>query len=250
MAAQPSPPPAWGQRTDTAPPAGGAGGPRPRTVWIVVAVAVLLVVAVVVGISTLTGDDEAAPPAATSESTGPPTDAPTTSEDPSDEPSEPEETGDAAGTRDDPFAAGEPVTAGGWTTTIGPTDVDAWPALSAAMSDVELAQYAPPEGTSYVVAPMTVTFADGDPVNLGSFEVSYVGASGTSYAVIGSTCRLALDDFFPTSDVYEQAEVTGTVCTDVPVADAPGGTWRVALNIYDDSSSSASTDFEGFVAVD
>jgi hypothetical protein len=217
-------------------------------------VAVLLVVAVVVGISMLTGDDETTPSAATSESAAPsqdPSQDPsTTAADPSDEPSAPEETGDAAGTREDPFAAGEPVTAGGWTTTIGPTDVDGWPALSAQMSAVELEQYAPPEGTSYVVAPMTVTYADGDPANLGSFEVSYVGASGTSYAVIGSTCRLALDDLFPTSDVYEVAEVTGTVCTDVPVADAPGGTWRVALNIYDDSASSASTDYEGFVAVD
>jgi hypothetical protein len=97
---------------------------------------------------------------------------------------------------------------------------------------------------------MTVTYADGVPADLGSFEVSYVGASGTSYAVIGSTCRLALDDLFPTSDVYEEAEVTGTVCTDVPTADAAGGTWRVALNIYEDSSSSASKDYEGFVAAD
>ncbi|MEP7763647.1 hypothetical protein [Sanguibacter sp. 25GB23B1] len=249
MAAQPSPPAGWGQRPDTA-PAPGTDGPRPRTVWIVVAVAVLLVVAVVVGISMLTDDDEPSPPAATSATTEPADESSTSTEDPADEPSVPVDTEGPAGTRDDPFAAGDPVTAGGWTTTIGPTDVDGWASLSAEMSDVELAQYAPAAGTSYVVAPMTVTYADGVPTDLGSFEVSYVGASGTSYTVIGSTCRLALDDLFPTSDVYEQAEVTGTVCTDVPAADAPGGTWRVALNIYDDSSSSASTDYEGFVAVD
>lgn len=231
-------------------------GPRPerhRTTWVVVVVALVLAVVGVV-VATLLGDDETAPTSSTSASTAPGDGAGTESTTAADAGEQPTATPDAApapaGTREDPFAAGDPVVTGGWTTTIGPTDLDAWSALGTGLNDVELAELAPPAGTSYVVAPMTVTFAGGAPVNLGSFEVSYVGASGTSYAVIGSTCRLALDDSFPTSDVYEEPEVTGTVCTDVPTADATGGTWRVAVNIYDDSTSSASTDYEGHVATE
>lgn len=202
-------------------------------------------------LAALTGctDGGATSPTATPSASESPTEE--TSPDPTeDATTAPPETPGPTGSREDPFAAGDPVVAGGWTTTIGPTDVDAWTGLGAELNDVELADLAPPAGTSYVVAPMTVTYADGVPTNLGSFEVSYVGPSGTSYPVIGSTCRLALDDLFPTSDVYDQPEVTGRVCTDVPTADAPGGTWRVALNIYDDATSAASTDYEGYVAVD
>ena len=220
--------------------------PRPghrRATWVVVAVALTLAVVGVV-ISMLLGDDGETPPTPEASASA------TFTQDAEEEPATPDETPAPTGTREAPFPPGAPVVAGGWTTTIGATDVDAWPVLSADLNDVELTDLAPPAGTSYVVAPMTVTFAGGVPANLGSFEVSYVGASGTSYPVIGSTCRLALDDSFPTSDVYEEPEVTGTVCTDVPTADAPGGTWRVALNIYDDSTSSTSTDYEGHVATE
>ena len=218
---------------------------RRRTTWVVAVALTLAVVGVV--ISMLLGDDEKTAPTPSASASASATPTGVAEEQPA---ATPDETAEPTGTREDPFAAGDPVVTGGWTTTIGETDVDAWPALSAELNDVELTELAPPDGTSYVVAPMTVTFADGVPANLGSFEVSYVGASGTGYAVIGSTCRLALDDSFPTSDVYEEPEVTGRVCTDVPTADAPGGTWRVALNIYDDSTSSASKDYEGYVATD
>lgn len=246
MAAQPSPPTGWGHQTPPA-PTPAPTGPRRATVWVVVAIAVAVVVAVVVGISVLMGGDDGE--TSTTSTSGPAPEASTATTEP--EPSaDPEEPAGAAGTREDPFAAGDAVTAGGWSTTIGTTDVDGWAALSADFSDVELTEYAPPAGTSYVVAPMTVTYTDGVPANLGGFDVTYVGPSGTEYPITGSTCRLALDDMFPVSDVYEQAEVSGTICADVPTADAPGGAWRVAVNIYDDASSSSSQDYEGFVSVD
>lgn len=247
MAAQPSPPTGWGQQAPTAQhPA--PRGPRRGAVWAVVAIAVAVVVAAVVGISVLMGDDESTDDETTSVGEAAPGASPTSSA-PEPGPADEEPSG-AAGTREDPFAAGDAVTAGGWSTTIGTTDVDGWAALSADFSDFELTEYAPPAGTSYVVAPMTVVYTDGTPTNLGGFDVTYVGPSGTEYPMTGSTCRLALDDLFPVSDVYEEADVSGTICADVPTADAPDGTWRVAVNIYDDASSSSSKDYEGFVSVD
>ena len=125
-----------------------------------------------------------------------------------------------------------------WTLTMGATDADAWPEIVAANEF----NAPPPEGSTYVAAPVHLAVADVEEAADGvlpamSFEVEYVTASGRSYGSF--TCPVAFPPpgvgLFELGSMYGGTEADFLACAAVPGADVPGGIWK-AFDVIDPSA--------------
>lgn len=241
--------PSW-QQGPTGP--GGPDGSQPSRSskqWlipvIIAVVAIAAIVAVLFGTGVLGGSDDPEPDPTSSsasasaeptddpttdEATDEPTDDPTTDEatdeptvDPSDEPTG-AVTGDG-GSRTSPLAPGETAPLGEWTTSFAATNTDAWAEISASgdVSDY----YAPTDGNSFLMAPVTVTFLGEGSEPLYMLEYVFVSADGVTYK---DKCGYApLPNELDTGqELYTDASVTGNVCITVPTDKIDGGVWRMS----------------------
>lgn len=209
----------------------------------VVAIAAIVVVLFVTGV--FGGDDEpergtSSPTASasadpTDEPTEDPTDEPTTDQptdeptvDPTDEPS-----GDptapvsgSGGSRTSPLAPGETAPLGDWTASFAATNTDAWAEISSAGGSVS-DYYAPAEGDSYLMAPVTITYLGEGSEPLYMLEYVFVSADGVTYQ---DKCGyVPLPNQLDTGqELYTDAAVTGNVCITVPTDTIDGGVWRIS----------------------
>lgn len=137
------------------------------------------------------------------------------------------------GTRENPVPQGtlaKHSDASVWKYSVGATDTDAWPEISAANEFNEPA----PEGSTYISVPVHIVTEDveamaegGDP--WASFTVDYVTAAGNSFGE--QTCTGVLPAPGPLYEVgtmYGGAEADFLACAAVPTADIPGGAWKIS----------------------
>ncbi|GAA1767961.1 hypothetical protein GCM10009747_30960 [Agromyces humatus] len=151
----------------------------------------------------------------------------------SSKPSEtPESPTAGAGSRENPVPVGTGAKhseASAWTYTVGETDTDAWPEISAANQFNE----APAEGSAYILVPVHVEMADSEAAAAGfdtwaSFKLEYVTAAGNSFG--DTTCQAALPapgSVYDVGTMYGGAQADFLACAVVPAADISGGTWKV-----------------------
>ena len=223
------------------PGAGGPDGSGPSRSggkqWlipvIIAIVAIGAIIAVLFATGVLGGSDDPEPKPTTSTTaaeTEDPTDEPTTDDatdeptvEPTDEASAPV-TGDG-GSRTSPLAPGETAPLGEWTTSFAATNTDAWTEISASgeVSDY----YAPTDGNSFLMAPVTVTFLGEGSEPLYMLEYVFVSADGVTYK---DKCGYApLPNELDTGqELYTDASVTGNVCITVPTDKIDGGVWRMS----------------------
>lgn len=146
------------------------------------------------------------------------------------------------GTRDNPIpinTVAKHSTDSVWNYSVGETDTDAWPEIQA----VNQFNTAPPEGSAYVAVPVAISLDDVEAVAQGadplvSFAFEYVTAAGNSYDEFSCNQVLpAPGDLFNIGTMYGGAQASFIACASVPVADVPGGTWKVTSQV--DFSSTA-----------
>ncbi|WP_157428176.1 DUF4190 domain-containing protein [Agromyces salentinus] len=140
-------------------------------------------------------------------------------------------TGSASGTVTDPFPIGETVelTDGGepyYSVTLGEPDFDADALVAAEYEYNDVA----PEGSSYVIVPVTVQF-HGDTVvpeatstPWSEVRVSFATADG---GVIEEDYALIPEAFFDLPDLEAGESATGNMAFVIPDASAEAGTWLV-----------------------
>lgn len=144
------------------------------------------------------------------------------------------------GTRENPVPIGTPAKHSEqsvWTYTLGATDTDAWPEISAENQFNQV----PPEGSTYIMAPVHISMDDTEAAAAGfdpwaSFALQYVTAAGNSFD--DRTCTAVLPAPGALQNVggmYGGAQADFLACAVVPVADIPGGTWRV-VSLLDNTS--------------
>ena len=127
----------------------------------------------------------------------------------------------AAGSRDNPHAAGETVDLGDWTITLGPTDTDAADQLKNAHDDIT-------EDSHVIMVDVTATYTGADAGTVwADVGIDYVGGDGNTYNSANAYCGLIEGTSLSEHrDQYPDATVTGAVCVAVP-AEAADGTWRL-----------------------
>jgi len=248
--------PSW-QQGPSGPGGPGAGGPdgsgpsrsggKQWLIPVIIAiVAIGAIIAVLFATGVLGGSDDPEPKPTTSSTaaeTEDPTDEPTT-DDATDEPTDEPTTDDATdeptveptdeasapvtgdgGSRTSPLAPGETAPLGEWTTSFAATNTDAWTEISASgeVSDY----YAPTDGNSFLMAPVTVTFLGEGSEPLYMLEYVFVSADGVTYK---DKCGYApLPNELDTGqELYTDASVTGNVCITVPTDKIDGGVWRMS----------------------
>lgn len=136
------------------------------------------------------------------------------------------------GTRENPFpvgTAGKYDATSAWTFTFGSTVPDAWAQVSAANQFNE----GPPAGSSDVLSSVTMvlvknssTVNGADPSS--SFEIDYVTKSGNSFSSSENDCGvLPAPEVSEIGTMFGGASATAEICSQVPTADVPGGSWSV-----------------------
>jgi hypothetical protein len=146
------------------------------------------------------------------------------------------------GTRDNAVPPGTPAKysrSSMWTFTVGATDADAWPEVLATNEY----NTTPADGNTYVTVPVHVVADDIDAAKAGadpwaSFQWDYVTAAGNTFG--STTCMAVLQapgEISLLGTMYNGAQADFLACAVVPVADIPGGTWKVTSLV--DSASGA-----------
>lgn len=146
-----------------------------------------------------------------------------------------------SGSRDNPLPAGTAAKhsdSSMWTYTVGATDSDAWPEISAANQFNQ----APQEGSTYISVPVHVVADDIEAAKDGadpwaSFRVDYVTAAGNTFE--DTTCQGELPPpggLNMLGTMYGGAQADFYACAAVPIADIPGGTWKISSMIDGNSS--------------
>lgn len=134
------------------------------------------------------------------------------------------------GTRENPYPLGSVITDGDWQVTVNSVTPDANSAVAAENPFNE----APPAGSQYLLANITVTYTGTDPQGETPFvSISYVTAEGNTVnsfdnAVVEPD---ALDTLSP---LFQGASTTGNVAFTVPAASATQGTLAVEPTMFAD----------------
>lgn len=127
------------------------------------------------------------------------------------------------GTRKNPYPLGSTITKGDWRVTVNSVTLNANDAVAAKNQFND----APPAGSQYLLANVTVTYAGTDPQGkTPSISISYVTADGKTLNSYDSATVVpdALDTLSP---LYEGASTTGNLAFTVPTASAAQGTLAV-----------------------
>lgn len=142
------------------------------------------------------------------------------------------ESGGALGTREAPLAAGESVTLGDWTVTVGATDTDPFDKL------LEANQFndPPEDGHAYLMAPVEVTFDGEEPATPWvSLSLKVVGGDGITY---DGYCGVLPDSLNDVGEMYAGSTSSGNVCVAVPEAAIDGAVWKVEESFsWDDAKA-------------
>lgn len=127
-----------------------------------------------------------------------------------------------AGTRDNPYTAGDSIDLGDWTITLGATNLDATAEVEAANSFNEI-----PEGQTAIMVEVEATYTGDDSSTVWiDVGIEYVGADGNTYDSTNAYCGPVDGGLLQVNEQYTDATVTGTVCVTIPDG-AEGGTWKV-----------------------
>ena len=127
------------------------------------------------------------------------------------------------GTRKNPYPLGSTITKGDWRVTVNSVTLNANDAVAAENQF----NSAPPAGSQYLLANVTVTYAGTDAQGkTPSTSISYVTADGKTLNSYDSATVVpdALDTLSP---LYEGASTTGNLAFTVPTASAAQGTLAV-----------------------
>lgn len=128
---------------------------------------------------------------------------------------------DNPGTRDNPYAPGDPIDLGDWTITLSETNLDATDEVTAnSFNEIE-------DGHTAIMVAVEATYT-GDESSTVWIDVGieYVGGDGNTYDSANAYCGLVDDGLLQVREQYPDATVTGNVCVAVP-AEAADGTWKV-----------------------
>lgn len=133
----------------------------------------------------------------------------------------------AVGTRENPAPIGSTIEGDDFTVVINSVDLDATDDVMAANPFNE----DPPEGSSYAVVNMTVTYTGEDSAYAAYVVVNYVTAGGE---VVDSTETLAVapDPTIGLEELYNGASATGNTALAIPTGDA--GALRVTPGLFAD----------------
>ncbi|WP_231856048.1 DUF4352 domain-containing protein [Nocardia cyriacigeorgica] len=134
------------------------------------------------------------------------------------------------GTRANPYPLGSVITDGDWQVTVNSVTLNANDAVAAENSYNE----APPPGSQYLLANVTITYIGNDPQGDTPFAtISYVTADGNTVNSYDSNA-VAPDALDTNSPLFEGASTTGNVEFLVPSASAAQGTLAVEPALLSD----------------
>lgn len=130
--------------------------------------------------------------------------------------------GTEAGTRDNPYNAGDPIDLGDWTITLAATNLDATAEVEAANSLNEIE-----DGLTAIMVEVEATYTGDDSATVWiDVGIEYVGADGNTYDSTNAYCGPVDGGLLQVNEQYTDATVTGTVCVTIPDG-AEGGTWKL-----------------------
>lgn len=131
---------------------------------------------------------------------------------------------DTAGTRDNPYAAGDVIEFEEWDVTLADTNTDAGADIEAENQFNE----AIPDGKSAVMVEMTAKFT-GKKSGTAWIDLrpKFVGSDGNTYGGTDSTCGVIPSPMYEVGEQFPDAEASGNVCAVVPTDAVDGGTWQV-----------------------
>jgi len=124
-----------------------------------------------------------------------------------------------------------------WTFTFTAVNGDAWPTVK--QDDPELNE-APDPGTTYVLGTVKIDAGTSETAENPETDLNfnYVGSDGNTYPADPDQCGdLGSTDLTDATDMYSGASRTFSICAQVPIAAAHGGTW--AINYVDGTSPTA-----------
>ena len=140
----------------------------------------------------------------------------------------PSENGDGAGTRANPFPAGQTLESDEWSIVIGPTDLDADAEVAAADEYNE-----PPQpGHRYIRVPVIATYLGDEQGDTWDVEVAFVAASGVTYET--HEVYVDADDANPHRELYAGGTVSYAEYLSVPSERIEDGLIRVTAGWYDE----------------
>lgn len=130
--------------------------------------------------------------------------------------------GTEAGTRDNPYNAGDSIDLGDWTITLAATNLDATAEVEAANSLNEI-----PEGQTAIMVEVEATYTGDDSSTVWiDVGIEYIGGDGNTYDSTNAYCGPVDNSLLQVREQYTDATVTGTVCVTIPDG-AEDGTWKL-----------------------
>lgn len=134
------------------------------------------------------------------------------------------------GTRENPYPLGSVITDGDWQVTVNSVTPDATDAVAAENPYNE----APPAGSQYLLANVTVTYIGTDPQGETPYAtISYVTADGNTLNSYDSV-TVVPDSLDTLSPLFQGASTTGNIAFTVPSATATQGTLAVEPAMFSD----------------
>jgi hypothetical protein len=138
---------------------------------------------------------------------------------------EAEDTGAAAGARENPLGAGIVFEVGDWTVEFGETNLDA----DGVVADENEFNEPPVDGRRFVMVGVAVSYVgqdSGQPwVDLG---IEFYGSGGNTFGTgEDDYCGVVPDDLLEIGEMFPDASASGNVCVSVPADQIEGGAWLV-----------------------
>lgn len=141
-----------------------------------------------------------------------------------------EEASDEQGTRDNPYPIGTAITQGDWTVTVNSVNLDA----TSEVTDENLFNEDPDEGTVYILINATATYNGTDPEGESAWvTVNYVTADGNTIDGLEKMV-VAPDAFDVMETLYEGASTSGNFVLQVPADTAADGVLAVSPSMMGD----------------
>lgn len=210
---------------------------------IISSVAVVTVLAVVLWKGVFSSGDDPQPQATHSTPGTSPTTASPSETDPSQEPDpepttslNPDNNAITQGSLENPEPINTPVVLLDWEVSLGASDTNAWGQISSSLSDEDQEYYAPQDGVSFVLVPITITYKGAERGALYDLTIEYVGSDAQPN---NESCGWGIipDELDTSVELDPDQTVTGNVCVVVPTQTANDGAWKINAFNWDFNSS-------------